>query len=684
MPTINAASLGSGLDVRGLVDQLVAAEGGPVTSRLDRKEVNIQEGLTAIGSFKGALIDFQASLAPLKKENAFKSMNANSSNEDIFTVTSSEQASAGSYDIEIEQLAQSQKLKSSTFDSEFDPVGTGTLRFEFGEVNNSSNSFDVNGNVPSQFITIDDTNNSLRGIQESINQAAIGVRASVINDGSGYRLVLSSEKSGLENSLRIVVTDDDNNNENNFGLSKFAYNPVASADTVEGEEVNSDTQIKGKNFVEASAAKNAIFSIDGITISNAENTIRDSITGITLTLKKITEDSSELFKIETETSAIKKSIKSFVTSYNELMTTVNTLTSYNQETRTSGPLSGDSVVRGVTEQIRRALSTSFNGINENLSSLSSIGIDSNRDATLALDEHKLDLALSQHGKEIAHLFSAAVSTSDPKIKVVSEKTPTVDGVFSIIVSQIPKSGSYTGQQLTPPINNIISSVEKFSVKIDGVTSRELKLLPQEFSSAKEFSEKLEGVINNDSFLKGKDKSVTVNFINNKLNITSNNAGADSNVEIRSISSKLAAMTGVQVGQGKQGASLKAVVNGFNLEGDGIKLKLEGSLSGVVLEVEGNKTGERGDITVTNGIASILDEMTNSFLASNGLLDSRIDGYNAKIDNINRQRGDLVRKLELSEQRYLKQFSNLDAMLGKMKSTSNFLAQKLSNLPGARR
>ena len=86
--------------------------------------------------------------------------------------------------------------------------------------------------------------------------------------------------------------------------------------------------------------------------------------------------------------------------------------------------------------------------------------------------------------------------------------------------------------------------------------------------------------------------------------------------------------------------------------------------------------------MTNGIASILDELSNSFLKDNGLLDARIDGYNAKIKSIEKQRSDLVRKLEVSEQRYLKQFSNLDAMLGKMRSTSNFLSEKLSNLPGA--
>jgi len=141
MPTITATNSGSGLDVRNLVDQLVAAEGGPVSSRIDRNEISIQEGLSGIGTFKGALLDFQASLAPLRKENAFKSINATSSNEEKFTVTANEHAVTGSYDIEISQLAQSQKLKSQAFDSEFDTIGTGTISIEFGEVNSDKKFF---------------------------------------------------------------------------------------------------------------------------------------------------------------------------------------------------------------------------------------------------------------------------------------------------------------------------------------------------------------------------------------------------------------------------------------------------------------------------------------------------------------------------------------------------------------
>ena len=675
MPTINATNSGSGLDVRNLVDQLVAAEGGPVTSRLDRKEVTIQEGLTAIGTFKGALLDFQASLAPLQKENAFKSIIATSSNEEKFTVTAEDNAVTGSYDIEISQLAQSQKLKSRSFESELDAIGSGTISIEFGEINNTTNSFDINSKSPIQRIDIDEGNSSLRGIQTAINEANAGVRASIINDGSGYRLIINSEKSGTENSLRISVSDDDVNDDDLFGLSQLAYNPVATSET-EGSSVI------GKNLEEVSQAKNALFSLDGISISNAKNEVSNSIPGITLTLKKLTEESLESFKIEKETSGVKQSIQSFVSSYNELMTTVSTLTGSDPASGSVGPLAGDTSIRGIVDQIRRRLSTSFNGINENLTSLSSIGINSSLDGTLTLDDIKLNKALENHADEIAHLFAAAVSTSDPKIRVTSNKVPATDGIFNITINQTPSSGSYTGNKLTNYPENIFNVPEKITLSIDDVATGELKLLPRSFESGNEFAQELERVINQDANLTRNDKSVTVDYINNAIKISSNTVGLTSSVSVLSISPNLSSLTGISAGQGETGDDLKGNVNGYDLIGEGTKLKLEGVLSGVVLDVSGKETGNRGELTVTNGVASILNELTDSFLASNGLLDARIDGYNTKIKSIQKQRDDLVRKLEVSEQRHLKQFSNLDAMLGKMRSTSNFLAEKLSTLPGA--
>ncbi|MCW8986357.1 MAG: flagellar filament capping protein FliD, partial [Gammaproteobacteria bacterium] len=548
MPTITSTNSGSGLDVRNLVDQLVAAERDPVSSRLDKKEINIQQGLTAIGSFKGALLDFQSSLTPLRNADAFKSIKAISSNEEKFTVSAEDNAITGSYDIEISQLAQSQKLKSQAFESEFDVIGSGTLSIEFGEINMPTNSFDINGKIPTQHIDIDESNGSLRGIQQAINEANVGVRASIINDGSGYRLIINSEKSGTENSLRISVSDNDANNNDLAGLSLLAYNPVELTDA-------QGNVAAGKNLEEVAQAKNALFSIDGVSVSSAANEIKDTVPGLTLNLKKLTEGEFESFKIEKETAGIKQSIESFVGSYNELMSTVSILTGVDAETGQAGPLSGDSSIRGMTDQIRRRLSTSFNGINENLTSLSSIGIDSSLDGLLSVNELKLNSALEHHADEIAHLFSAAVSTSDAKIRVTSKKVPAADGVFNITINQTPSSGSLTGMSLLNYPDNIFDVPEKISLVVDNVTTSEIKLVPRSYESGKEFAAELQRLINNDESLKRNGSSVSVSYINNALTITSNNVGLKSAVAVKSISQKLSSLTGLFVNQGEPGKDL---------------------------------------------------------------------------------------------------------------------------------
>ena len=95
MPAITSAGLGSGLDIEGLVSKLVAAEGQPASSRLNRKEANLQADLSALGSLKGALSAFQTSVQGLKDVSAFQARTATSSNTDLFTVTANSSAVAG-------------------------------------------------------------------------------------------------------------------------------------------------------------------------------------------------------------------------------------------------------------------------------------------------------------------------------------------------------------------------------------------------------------------------------------------------------------------------------------------------------------------------------------------------------------------------------------------------------------
>lgn len=106
--------------------------------------------------------------------------------------------------------------------------------------------------------------------------------------------------------------------------------------------------------------------------------------------------------------------------------------------------------------------------------------------------------------------------------------------------------------------------------------------------------------------------------------------------------------------------------------------------GINIDVLGGKLGKRGMVSFSMGVAEKLHNSFNSFTGGEGMLQSRTNGLNNQIDDINQQRERLGRRLAVTEERLLKQFSNLDATLGRMKSTSQFLSNQLSNLPGAQK
>ena len=111
---------------------------------------------------------------------------------------------------------------------------------------------------------------------------------------------------------------------------------------------------------------------------------------------------------------------------------------------------------------------------------------------------------------------------------------------------------------------------------------------------------------------------------------------------------------------------------------------EGDAAGIEVEVLGGRDGARGEVFFSQGVADKLFKLVDNYLSNDGILDTRFDGYNKRIDDINSQRERLERRLATTEQRYLTQFTALDGLVGKMKSTGQYLEQQLSNLPGAAR
>jgi flagellar hook-associated protein 2 len=297
---------------------------------------------------------------------------ATSSNTEALTATANAKAVPGSYNIEVVQLAKAQQLSSTPFaDGASTVVGTGTLTLSLGD-----KSFDV---------VIEESGATLANIRDAINSASgnPGIRATLVQGTDGSRLVLSSSKTGAENVISISASGGDG------GLERLTYSESSPG-----------------NYTVVTAAQDAIVSIAGAQTTSATNTIEGAIDGVTLNLVKVTEDEPITLTVGYDNAAVTNRINSFVTAYNSLMTQISNLRSYNSATNTAGPLLGDSLLNSIESQVRRTISSAVPGQDGAYATLASIGITTQSNGTLSVDNAKLQKALSSNFEAVGKLFGS--------------------------------------------------------------------------------------------------------------------------------------------------------------------------------------------------------------------------------------------------------------------------------------
>ncbi len=221
MASIQSLGVGSGLLTSELVEQIIEAERAPVAARLDSKQTIAEAKISAYGEITSALSSFDAALAALKLPSTFNASTVSSSSESTVTGTASSLAVAGSYTVNVTQLAQSHSIASGAYEEVTSTVGTGVINFRFGTTTygggGSYDGFTLNADATSKSIVISSANNTLAGIRDAVNKANFGVQASIVDDGSGYRLVFGSKSSGAKNSIEVTTSGTD-------GLKALNYN----------------------------------------------------------------------------------------------------------------------------------------------------------------------------------------------------------------------------------------------------------------------------------------------------------------------------------------------------------------------------------------------------------------------------------------------------------------------------
>ncbi len=678
MATISSPGLGSGLDIRGLVDQLLAAEGQPATARLDRREAQLQAELSALGTFRSAVSEVQSALSALADIGAFRTRRATSTDSGILAVTASDAASVADYSISVEKLAQAHKLASGAFaDTVSSATGGngGTLTFRFGTF--SGGTFTVNPERATATVTIDAADSSLEGIRDAVNNADIGVIANIINDGSGYRLVFVSQYSGAANSLEITVTDDDGNDTDNAGLSQFAYDPTATAGS-------------GKNLSETVAAQDSELIIDGLTVTSDSNSVTGAIEGVTLDLVKASPGTAVGVSVTRDTGSARSKIEAFVEAYNSLAQTIDDLSGYDPDTGTGGVLLGDATVRTVESQLRRNLFAAVPNLSGLYQSLADLGITTGSDGKLVLDTTKLEDALAADPDAVGSLFAATASATDRFIEPAAPAAGAVAGTYAVSVTTLAARGYYNGAGVLPADFNATPLVidgnnDNFTIKVDGVQSGSVSLTQGSYTSGAALAAEIQARINGDQALKDSGVTVTVTYdsANNRFVVTSDRYGSASTVEFVSVDPNTSATLGFSAGAGTAGVDVAGTIGGVAATGSGQVLTGSGSAAGISLTVTGGATGARGTVTVSRGVADTVGALLEDMLESDGLLDSRTDSLNDRIEDIGDERLKLAERLDRLQQRLLAQFTALDTMLAQLQSTSTFLAQQLASLPGAR-
>jgi flagellar hook-associated protein 2 len=451
--SIISGSTNSTMDVNSLVSAIVNAKVAGQTDALNNKKAADNTQLTAIGTLKSILSLLQSSLTNLANGTTLSQFTASGDGKGL-TATAASGAVAGSYAVNVQNIAASQSITSGAFGSTA-ALGTGSM------------TLNVNGK--SSTIKIDSSNNTLSGIASAINSASDnpGVTATIVNGTDGAHLVLRSSSTGLANGINVTVNADDSTS----ALNQLAVKSTTSTTAPDPNDPTKTITVAEHTVLDAStsgwtqtaAGQDAHLTVAGTAVSSATNSIKDAIAGVTMSLTSESVGTTQTLAIKQDVSGQQTTIDSFVTAYNNFISTAASLTSFDSTQAAGsqgGALLGDSMMNTIKNTIASTISKAI-GTGTNQVNLASIGIALQPDGTLKTDETALTNALTNNSGTVASLFNstngvaAQLNTSLTTFLqtggLIDARTTALNADLKSITDQQTQLTTYT-QQLTTSYN----------------------------------------------------------------------------------------------------------------------------------------------------------------------------------------------------------------------------------------
>jgi flagellar hook-associated protein 2 len=358
MPAVTFTGLASGIDSASLITQLVNAERAPVNA-ITQQQSDLNSQKTVVGNLSTALAALGTAMRGLALPSQVQPLTASSSDGHV-TVAASSDALATVHNVFVKQLARNEVTSSREFAS----AGAGVL---------GTGSVTITTGAKSAQIDYSATD-SLADIAAKINDADLDASASVLFDGSKYRLMVASTGTGTAAAASFVDSGD------SLQLSDPANIKVA--------------------------AKDAIATIDGVDVTRASNVIDDAVTGLTFTLVSphALTDNGATVNVSLDTAGLKSKLQSVISAYNSVNTALHTQLDYTGTKKGTDTLFGDFTLRQLQSALGNVMTSGYGDDPLNPQTLGAVGLTRARDGTLTLDDAKLTAALAKNPNAIGNLF----------------------------------------------------------------------------------------------------------------------------------------------------------------------------------------------------------------------------------------------------------------------------------------
>jgi flagellar hook-associated protein 2 len=433
-----------------------------------------------------------------------------------------------------------------------------------------------------------------------------------------------------------------------------------------------------------------------VTIKSHSNTVTDLIPGVRLDLKSV---SASPITVQTspDIDSMKNKINQFISSYNNVVSSVNQQFSYNSDTEETGTLMGDMYLMNIHSNLRSVIGSAVSGVSADYNMLTSMGIRTDANGKLYISSTSdLDDALNNHLEDVIKLFKTNGNSSNDKIVFLSASSSTKANTtgYAVNITQAATQGNYQGVTINDPaVTNLTidSTNDELVVSVDGTTSGTISLTNKTYTSGTDLAAEIQSQINADETLSNRNVSVTWTDSGDTgyLTMTSNTYGSNSKVSIGTAPSHSGhTVLGFIGGTETAGLDVAGTINGEVATGVGQILTGNNgntNTAGVRIQVtltenELDSDENEGTITITKGLATLADELLARYTDSNtGTIAYQANSLQKQIDDIQNQIDDQEERLAKRQEDLYTQYTALEQALANFQSQSSFLESQLNYL-----